>query len=172
MREDLKFANEDVAEMTQQLTSARKEIGTKDRTIAMLQKDLGSRSEHDIFDDESHMQRVNELEAEVTEKVALVSELQDKLREIQDDCDELKAENERVRQKNIAQKRSMQKSYSLPNTRNTSAKKRYLSTSVIGLSNFITLIYFSGLIDHSQALIFIGAPPLQTLEFLLPWIWI
>lgn len=125
MREDLKFANEDVDEMTQQLTTARKEIGVKDRTIAMLQKDLGSRSEHDIFDDESHTQRVNELETALAEKVALVSELQDKLREVQDDCDELKAENERMKQKNIAQKKSMQKSHSVPNTRNTSARKRY-----------------------------------------------
>ena len=124
MREDLKFANEDVAEMTQQLSTARKEIGKKERTIAMLQKDLGSRSDHDIIDDESHVHRVNELENEVSEKDVLISELQDKLRETLDNCDELKAENERMRHKNIAQKRSMQKSYSMPNTRNTSAKRR------------------------------------------------
>lgn len=138
----MKFANEDITEMTQQLASARKDIATKNRTIAMLQKDLGSRSEHDIFDDESHMHRVNELETEVSEKIALVSELQDKLREIQDDCDELKAGNERMRQKNIAQKRSMQKSYSLPNTRNTSAKKRCLNNGIvrIGLSSLITQV--------------------------------
>lgn len=131
LREDLKFANEDAAEMTRQLSAARKEIGKKERTIAMLQKDLGSRSEHDIIDDESHVHRVNELEDEVSTKDALISELQVKLRETLDNCDELKAENERMRQKNIAQKRSMQKSYSLPNTRSTSAKKRL----VVGANN-------------------------------------
>lgn len=128
LREDLKFANEEVVEMTQQLASARKEIGKKERTIAILQKDLGSRSEHDIIDDESHMLRVNELENEVSEKIALISELQEKLREIRDNCDELKAENERMRHKNIAHKRSMQKSFSVPNTRNSSAKRRYQCT--------------------------------------------
>lgn len=124
LREDLKFANEDVIDMTHHLSLARKEVGKKDRTIAMLQSNLGSRSEHDIVDDESYMHRVNELENEVSEKIALISELQDKLRETQDTCDELKAENERMKQKNMAQKRSMQKSSSLPSTRNTSAKRR------------------------------------------------
>ena len=124
MRENFKFAHDDVEKVTQQLTMARKEIVKKDRTIAMLQRDLGSRSEHDIIDDETHGHRVNELETEVTEKIALISELQDKLREMQDMCDELKATNERMKHKNLAQKRSMQKSYSLPNTRSTSARKR------------------------------------------------
>jgi peptidoglycan hydrolase CwlO-like protein len=126
LRQDLKFASEDFLEVTQQLSSLRKEMGKKDRTIAMLQKDLGSRSDHDIIDDVSHVHRVNELENSVSEKTAVISDLQDKLREAHDKCDELKAENERMRQKNIAQKRSMQKSYSLPNTRTSSAKRRYV----------------------------------------------
>lgn len=155
LREDLKFANEDIAEVTQQLAAARKEMGKKDRTIAMLQKDLGSRSEHDIIDDESHMHRMNELENEVSDKIALISELQDKLRETQDKCDELKAENERMRQKNIAQKRSMQKSYSLPNTRSTSAKRRFV-VEVQYASHDIHSS--SGLVGHSLVLGFIGIP--------------
>lgn len=101
--------------MTHQLLMARKDLGKKDRTIAMLQKELGNRSEHDIIYDESHPHRVVELENELSEKGELIDDLQDKLRAIQDNYDELKAENERMKQKNLSQKRSMQKSQSLPN---------------------------------------------------------
>ncbi len=104
---------------------ARKDLGKKDRTIATLQKELGNRSEHDIIYDESHSYRVVELENELTDKGELINELQDKLRAIQDTCDELKAENERMKQKNIAQKRSMQKSHSLPNT-SMGQRRRYI----------------------------------------------
>ena len=94
----------------------------------MLQKDLGSRSDHDIVDDETQMNRLDELENELSRKAALINELQDKLRAIQDNCDELKAENERMKQKNLAQKRAMQKSNSLPNASKSNfmgSKKRY-----------------------------------------------
>lgn len=114
LREDLKFALEDANEVTQQLSQARKELNKKDRMITMLQKDLGSRSEHDIIDDESQMKLLVDLENELSEKKVCIDELQDKMREVQDKCDELKAENERIRQKNMAQKRSLLKSQSLP----------------------------------------------------------
>lgn len=123
LREKVKYAQDDVNEVTQQLIVARKEIGKKDRTIAALQRDLGSRSEHDIIDDESHMYRVGELENVLTEKNACINELQDKLRAIQDTCDELKAENERMKQKNTAQRRSLQKSAN-PSRSNSASKKR------------------------------------------------
>lgn len=109
MREKLKYANEDISEISQQLATAHREIAVKDKTIAMLQRDLGSRSSNDIIDDESHMHHLNDLETKLSEKTDLLNELQDKLRVHQDTCDELKAENEKLKQKLMDQKRTMQK---------------------------------------------------------------
>lgn len=128
LREDLKYAQDDVNDLSQQLLLVQKELGKKDRTIAVLQRDLGNRSEHDLIGDETQLHHLEKLENELSERNVFVSELQDKLRATQDNCDELKAENERMKQKNLAQKRAMQKSHSLPNTsRNLvmSSKKRY-----------------------------------------------
>ncbi len=114
LRQELKYAQEDAENAMHQLTAVRTELSQKERTIAMLQKDLGSRSDNDLFDDGSHVSRLNEMENEISEKNVFISELQDKLRETQDTCDELKADNERMKQKNLSQKRAMQKSVSLP----------------------------------------------------------
>lgn len=123
LRENLKYANEDISEINQQLATAHKDIAARDRTIAILQRDLGSRSSNDIIDDESHMHQLNDLETELSEKTDLLSELQDKLRVHQDTCDELKADNERLKQRYTAQKRTMQKSHSMPSSAMVSKKR-------------------------------------------------
>lgn len=133
LREDLKYAHDDVNDVTQQLHLARKELEKKDSTIAMLQRDHGSRSDNDIIDDETQMQRLDDLENEISGKNVIIGELQDKLRTIQDTCDELKAVNETMKQKNLAQKRARQKSQSLPNTVRNNAmasKKRYIILNI------------------------------------------
>lgn len=109
-----------------ELDLARKEISIRDRTIATLQKDLGSRSEHDLSEDECYLNRVHELENDASEKAAVINELQEQLRAFQDNCDELKAENERLNQKNVAQKRALQKSKSsssLPRTSSMGSRR-------------------------------------------------
>ena len=141
MREKLKYANEDVSEISQQLAAAHKEIVAKDKTITMLQRDLGSRSSNDIIDDESHMHQLNDLETELSEKSDLLGELQDKLRVYQDTCDELKAENERLKQKWMAQKRTMQKSHSIPSSGMVSKKRLQLNNRhLLALTNVLYTI--------------------------------
>lgn len=125
LRQELRYAQDDTEDITEQLNLARKELIKKDKTIASLKKDLGSRSDHDMLDDGSQVSRIGELEIELSEKNELITELQEKLREIQDSCDELKAENEKMKQKYVSQKRSMQKSKSFAGpSRTSSAKKR------------------------------------------------
>lgn len=123
----MKYAIDDSTKLSRQLSSAGRELTKRDKTIEMLQRDLGSRSEHDFIVDESQMSQMTELESRLTEKNVLISQLQDKLREIQDNCDELKADNEKMKQKHIAIKRTMQKSKSLTSAPNssTASKKRY-----------------------------------------------
>ena len=101
----------------EQLSSAQWKLQKKDKTIEALQKDLGSRSENDLIVDESQVSRFTELEGQLADKNGYILGLQDKLREINDNCDELKADHEKMRQKYYALKRkTFQKSQSLSNS--------------------------------------------------------
>ena len=111
--------------MTSELQKANRALDQKDRTIQMLQRDLGYRSELDVAEDGTHSSRVRELEDEVAERTELVNNLREVMTEMQDKYDLLVAENEKLKQKYLSQKRSMLRRSS-PNDV-TEVKKRYLS---------------------------------------------
>ena len=90
-----------------ELEKANRALDQKERTIQMLQRDLGYRSEMDIHVDGTHLSCLRELKDEVAEKTEVVNNLREGMTEMQDKYDLLVAENEKLKQKYISQKRSM-----------------------------------------------------------------
>lgn len=84
----------------------------------MFQKDFEGLSEHDLIERESQM---TELEFQLMDKNALIIELQDELRDTQDICDELKADNEKMKR---TKKRAMQESKRMASVFTATSKKR------------------------------------------------
>lgn len=107
LRQNLKFQQEECSFVTNKLQKANRALDQKDRTIQMLQRDLGYRSELDIGVDETNLSRLRELENEVVERTELVANLREGMTEMQDKYDLLVAENEKLKQKYLSQKRSL-----------------------------------------------------------------
>ena len=107
LRQNLKLQQEETNLVNSQLEKANMALDQKDRTIQMLQRDLGYRSEMDIHMDGTHLSCLRELEDEVAEKTELVNNLREGMTEMQDKFDLLVSENEKLKQKYISQKRSM-----------------------------------------------------------------
>ena len=102
----------------------------------MLQRDLGYRSELTIDEDGTHSSHLRELEDEVAEKTELVNNLREVITEMQDKHDLLVAENEKLKQKYLSQKRSILRKSSPRDV--TEVKKRYL----LNMSIFVPLVCF------------------------------
>ena len=107
LRQSLKLKQDECNLITNELQKANRSLDQKDRTIQMLQRDLGYRSELDLGVDETHLSRLRELEDDVTEKTELVANLREGMTEMQDKYDLLVAENEKLKQKYFSQKRSL-----------------------------------------------------------------
>ena len=107
-----------------QLEKANRALDQKDRTIHLLQRDLGYRSDMDIDMDGTHLSRLRELEDEVAERTELVNSQRERMTEMQDKYDLLVAENEKMKQKYLSQKRSMLRRSSQKDT--SEVKKRYI----------------------------------------------
>ena len=95
--------------MTNELSKAHSELNEKQGLITALQRDLESRSELDFVDDEHQLSHLHELENEISDKGAFITELQEKLRETQDRFDLLTADNEKLKQKYLSAKRDFQR---------------------------------------------------------------
>ncbi len=125
LREDLKYSQEDVTDMTNRLSQAHKEISQKERKISLLQRDLSVRSDLGYSDDiDGHLSRISELEEEVSERTTQNAELIDRTRGLQDRVDLLTAENEEWRQKYMSQKRRMQRRRSSGSFKHPDHKQR------------------------------------------------
>ncbi len=109
MRADLKLAQDENNQVIRELNNAHKELSKKESTISMLTRDLESRSDYDLTDDGYQHSRMSELENELTSRITLTNELQDKLREVQDRFDLLTADNEKMKQKYLTAKRDLQR---------------------------------------------------------------
>ena len=106
----LRSTQEQVQQMTERLSLANQNLKKKERTIEMLQRDLGIRSELAFSDDiESQLSRISELENEVSERATQNQELLESTRELKDRIDLLLAENEQWKQKYISQRRHSQR---------------------------------------------------------------
>ncbi len=109
MRVDLKLAQDENDQVIRELDNAHKELSKKESIISMLTRDLESRSDYDLTDDEHQHSRMSELENELTMRVTLTNELQEKLREVQDRFDLITADNEKMKQKYLTAKRDLQR---------------------------------------------------------------
>ena len=107
LRQNLKLQQEETNLVNSQLEKANRALDQKDKTIQMLQRNLGYHSEMDVHMDGTHLSCLRELEDEVAEKIELVNNLTEGITEMQDKYDLLVAENEKLKQKYISQKRSM-----------------------------------------------------------------
>lgn len=105
LRQNLKLQQDECFFITNELQKANNALDEKDRTIQSLQRDLGYRFELDIGVDETHLSRLRELESEVVERAELVANLREGITEMQDKYDLLVAENEKLKQKYLSQKR-------------------------------------------------------------------
>ena len=94
--------------MTKDLTKAHQELSKKDNLILLLQRDLDSRSDHDLDGEDQHS-RLQELETDIAHKGAVIKNLEEKLRETQDKFDLLYADNEKMKQKYLTAKRDLQR---------------------------------------------------------------
>ncbi len=109
LRVDLKLAQDENDQVIRELDNAHKELSKKESIISMLTRDLESRSDYDLTDDEHQHSRMSELENELTMRVTLTNELQEKLREVQDRFDLITADNEKMKQKYLTAKRDLQR---------------------------------------------------------------
>ncbi len=110
LREDFRYAQDQVHEATEKLSHAHRELAQKDRIIRSLHKDLSIRSDQGYGDDiVSQLSRISELENEISERAAQNQELSEKTRELLDRVDLLMADNEEWKQKYTAQKRKLQR---------------------------------------------------------------
>lgn len=80
----------------------------------MLQRDLECCSELGINVDGTHLSRLRELEDQMAEDTELITDLREEMTEMQDKYDLMVAENEKLKQKYLSQKRAMFRR-SLPN---------------------------------------------------------
>ena len=82
-------------------------LDLKEKTIQMLQRDLGYHSELNTSVDGTHATHLRELEERIAESSELINNLREGVTEMQDKYDLLVAENEKLKQKYLSQKRSM-----------------------------------------------------------------
>ena len=108
MRADLKLAHEEIALNTHDLSKAHNELSKKDSLISLLQRDIESRSDHDLMAEDQHT-RIQDLETDLAQKGAIIKDLEEKLRETQDRFDLLYADNEKMKQKYLTAKRDIQR---------------------------------------------------------------
>ena len=118
----------------------------------MLQRDLGYRSELDIGVDETHLSRLRELENEVVERNELVADLREGMTDMQDKYDLLVAENEKLKQKYLSQKRSLLRRSSPEDA--AKVEKRYLL-----ISFFLHLVWI-----HPSVCVLQNVPKLMYLD--------
>lgn len=128
LRQNLKLQQDECSFVTNELQKANQALDQKDRTIQMLQRDLGFRSELDIGEDETHLSRLRELENAVVERTELAANLREEMTEMQDKYDLLVAENEKLKQKYLSQKRSLLRRSSPEDA--AKVEKRYVLTYV------------------------------------------
>lgn len=128
LRQNLKLQQDECSFVTNELQKANQALDQKDRTIQMLQRDLGFRSELDIGEDETHLSRLRELENAVVERTELAANLREEMTEMQDKYDLLVAENEKLKQKYLSQKRSLLRRSSPEDA--AKVEKRYILTYV------------------------------------------
>ena len=128
LRQNLKLHQDECSFVTNELQKANQALDQKDRTIQMLQRDLGFRSELDIGEDETHLSRLRELENAVVERTELAANLREEMTEMQDKYDLLVAENEKLKQKCLSQKRSLLRRSSPEDA--AKVEKRYILTYV------------------------------------------
>lgn len=128
LRQNLKLQQDECSFVTNELQKANQALDQKDRTIQMLQRDLGFRSELDIGEDETQLSRLRELENAVVERTELAANLREEMTEMQDKYDLLVAENEKLKQKYLSQKRSLLRRSSPEDA--AKVEKRYILTYV------------------------------------------
>ena len=126
LRDDLKYAQEEVTDISNRLTQAHRELAKKDRTIDSLQRDLSIHSEFGYGGDiNMQLSRISELENELSERASQNQELLERTRELSDRVDVLSAENEDWRQKYISQKRRMQRRRSSGSMKHSDHQKQH-----------------------------------------------
>lgn len=130
LRQNLKLQQDECSLVTNELQKANQALDQKDRAIQMLQRDLGYRSELDIGEDETQLSRLRELENEVVERTEMEANLREGMTEMQDKYDLLVAENEKLKQKYLSQKRSLLRRGSPEDAANV--EKRYALTLIAG----------------------------------------
>ena len=124
LREDFRYAQDQVQETTEKLSHAHRELAQKDRIIRSLHKDLSIRSDQGYGDDvASQLSRISELENEISERIVQNQELTENTRELRDRVDLLLADNEEWKQKYTAQRRKLQRRRSSGSMKHSDASK-------------------------------------------------